>query len=171
MLKIVLIVFILICFFLLGEEIYKSFKKKYSDISDLVKVLEVLNMQLEFGLYTLEEVFEKIGYKKEFDISHFFEMLSLKLKENNKSLDDIVQESIPIITQKTNLGINEIDEITNLINNLGKSDYYSQKRIIDLAIENLKKNEKEAFLEIKTKGILYKKLSLTMGFLLVIIFL
>lgn len=128
-------------------------------------------MQLEFGLYTLEEVFEKVGYKKEFNISYFFEMLSMKLKENNKSLDDIVKESTYIITQKTNLGINEIDEITNLINNLGKSDYYSQKRIINLAIENLKKNEKEAFLEIKTKGILYKKLSLTMGFLLVIIFL
>ncbi|MCT4508174.1 MAG: stage III sporulation protein AB [Tepidibacter sp.] len=171
MLKIVLIIFMLICFFLLGEELYRSFKKKYSDISDLVKVLEVLNMQLEFGLYTLEEVFEKVGYKKEFNISYFFEMLSMKLKENNKSLDDIVKESTYIITQKTNLGINEIDEITNLINNLGKSDYYSQKRIINLAIENLKKNEKEAFLEIKTKGILYKKLSLTMGFLLVIIFL
>ncbi|WP_099188106.1 stage III sporulation protein AB [Tepidibacter mesophilus] len=171
MLKIMLMVFILICFFLLGEELYRSFKKKYRDISDLVKVLEVLNMQLEFGLYTLEEVFEKIGLKKEFNVSHFFEMVSMKLKENNKSLDDIVDESIPIITQKTNLGMNEIDEITNLINNLGKSDYYSQKRIIDLTIENLKKNEKEAFVEIKTKGILYKKLSLTMGFLLVIIFL
>ncbi|WFD09062.1 stage III sporulation protein AB [Tepidibacter hydrothermalis] len=171
MVKIVLIIFILICFFLLGEELYRSFKKKYSDISDLVKVLEVLNMQLEFGLYTLEEVFEKIGNKKEFNISYFFEALSIKLKENNKSLDDIVNESIPIINQKTNLSISEIEEIINLINNLGKSDYYSQKRIIDLAIENLKKNEKEAFLEIKTKGILYKKLSLTMGFLLVIIFL
>ncbi|MEJ8553698.1 stage III sporulation protein AB [Tepidibacter sp. Z1-5] len=171
MLKIVLIVFILICFFLLGEEIYKSFKKKHSDIADLVKVFEVLNMQLEFGLYTLEEVFENIGHKKEFSISNFFETLSIKLKENNNTLDDILQESIPVIYQKTNLGIGEIDEITNLINNLGKSDYYSQKRIIDLAIENLKKNEKEAFLEIKTKGILYKKLSLTMGFLLVIIFL
>jgi len=171
LLKIVLMIVILICFFLLGEELYRSFKRKYRDISDLVKVLEVLNMQLEFGLYTLEEVFEKIGYKKEFNISYFFEALSMKLKENNETLDDIVQDSIPIITQKTNLGISEIDEITNLINNLGKSDYYSQKRIIDLAIENLKKNEKEAFGEIKTKGILYKKLSLTMGFLLVIIFL
>ncbi|SHH08974.1 stage III sporulation protein AB [Tepidibacter thalassicus] len=171
LIKTVLTLIIIVCFFLLGEEICKIYKKKYKDISDLIKILETLYMQLEFGLYTLGEVFSKLGERKEFAVSKFFEKLSANLEQNeSKDLEKILDETIFLVKENTLLEEKEINELRNLIINLGKSDFYSQERIINLTIENLKKMQQQAFIEITSKGILYKKLTLVMGFLLVIIF-
>lgn len=162
----------IICFFLLGEELYRHYKKRHKDISDLIKILEILHMELGFGLYTLGEVFLKLGNKKEFPLWEFFQDLGSRLEQNEISkLEDVLNETITIAKEKTNLDSRELDEIRNLILNLGKSDFYSQERIIDSTIENIKKMQQDAFLEIKTKGILYKKITLIMGFLLGIILL
>lgn len=171
LIKISLISIIVICFFLLGEEIHKLYKKKHKDISDLIKILETLHMHLEFGLYTLGEVFSKLGERREFAISEFFKNLSDNLEENDsKDLEKILDETISLVKEKTYLEEKEINELRNLIINLGKSDFYSQERIINLTIENLKKMQQQSFAEITSKGILYKKLTVSMGFLLVIIF-
>ncbi len=167
-----LICIMIVCFFLLGDELYKSYKKKYKDIADLIKILEILHMELGFGLYTLSEVFFKLGEKKDFRLWEFFEELGKNLEKNeSKFLEEIVNENVYLVKEKTFLGEKELEELKNLILNLGKSDFYSQERIIELAIENLKKMQEEAFLEVSTKGILYKKISLIMGFLLAIILL
>jgi stage III sporulation protein AB len=156
---------------LLGEEIHKSYKKKYKDISDLIKILEILHMQLEFGLYTLGEVFSKLGERKEFAVSKFFKNLSNNIENSDsKNLEEILDGTICLIKENTSLEEKEIHELRNLIINLGKSDFYSQERIINLTIENFKKMQSQAFVEITSKGVLYKKLTVSMGFLLVIIF-
>lgn len=168
--KIALISLMILCFLILGEELHKSYKNRYKDVSDLIKILEILHMELGFGLYTLSEVFNKISNKKEFLLCSFFGKLSKELEENNSdNLDGILNKTIHLITEKTSLRIKEIDELKNLILNLGKSDFYSQERIIDLTIENIKKIQEEAYVEISNKGVLYKKITLIMGFLVAII--
>ena len=127
-------------------------------------------MELGFGLYTLSEVFSKLGNKKEFALCTFFERLSNELEENeNDNLDEMLNKTIYLVKEKTSLKVKEIDELKNLILNLGKSDFYSQERIMDLTIENIKRIQEEAFDDIKCKGVVYKKITLIMGFLVVII--
>ncbi|TQW49559.1 stage III sporulation protein AB, partial [Clostridioides difficile] len=46
---------------------------------------------------------------------------------------------------------------------LGKSDIESQQRMIDLSIENLKKQTYETKEDINKKGVLYKKLVTFIG--------
>ncbi|OPJ56937.1 stage III sporulation protein AB [Alkalithermobacter paradoxus] len=171
-LKTLLMIVILVCSFLLGEELYCTYKKRHKDVSDLIKILEILNMEFKFGMYTLSEVFFKIGNKKDFRLWEFFHNLANKLEEeNNSSLESAFENSMHSISDKTFLQEEEIDELKNLILNLGKSDFYSQESIIKLAIENIKKIQAKSLEDIKTKGMLYKKISLIMGILLVIILL
>ena len=61
------------------------------------------------------------------------------------------------------LGNKEIEELKNLILTLGKSDIESQQRMIDLSIENLKKQTYETKEDINKKGVLYKKLVTFIG--------
>ena len=63
----------------------------------------------------------------------------------------------------------EVDELKKLILTLGKSDIYSQERMIDLAIENLKKLTSESQEDITKKGMVYRKLSAIMGIIVGII--
>ncbi|KXZ39631.1 stage III sporulation protein AB [Alkalithermobacter thermoalcaliphilus JW-YL-7 = DSM 7308] len=167
-----LILIILVSSFFLGEEIHSTYKKRNKDVSDLIKLLEILNMELRFGLYTLSEAFFKISQKKDFRLCEFFYNLANKLEtENDNTLEDAFDGCAYLLYEKTFLKAEEIEELKNLILNLGKSDFYSQENIIKLGIENIKKIQKKTQEEVLSKGLLYKKISVIMGLLLVIILL
>ena len=88
-------------------------------------------------------------------ISIFADELS---KEDGKTIDNILNETIHILYKDTYLKENEIEEFKKLILSLGKSEVESQERLIDLTVENLKKLTVESKEDIKNKGNLYKKL-------------
>ena len=97
-------------------------------------------MDLSFGLYTLEEIFKRLGDKEEFCTSNFFKRLENELHNNTyKVLDDVLNDSIHILMKETYLQNKEIDELKKLIFTLGKSDIASQSRMIDLSIKKKKK--------------------------------
>ena len=79
-------------------------------------------------------------------------------KEDGKTIDNILNETIHILYKDTYLKENEIEEFKKLILSLGKSEVESQERLIDLTVENLKKLTVESKEDIKNKGNLYKKL-------------
>ena len=127
-------------------------------------------MDLSFGLYTLEEIFKRLGDKEEFCTSNFFKRLENELHNNSyKVLDEILNDSIQILIKETYLQDKEINELKKLIFTLGKSDIESQSRMIDLSIENLKKITGETKEDIKQKGIVYRKLATIVGIIIGII--
>ena len=79
-------------------------------------------------------------------------------KEDGKTIEQILQDTINILYKNTYLKENEIEEFKKLILSLGKSEVESQERLIDLTVENLKKLTIESKEDIKNKGNLYKKL-------------
>ena len=83
--------------------------------------------------------------------------------EQSKTLEIIISENIDVLSKETYLGNKEIEELKNLILTLGKSDIESQQRMIDLSIENLKKQTYETKEDINKKGVLYKKLVTFIG--------
>ncbi len=127
-------------------------------------------MDLSFGLYTLEEIFKRLGDREEFCTSNFFKRLENELHNNSyKVLDEILNDSIQILIKETYLQDKEINELKKLIFTLGKSDIESQSRMIDLSIENLKKITGETKEDIKQKGIVYRKLATIVGIIIGII--
>jgi len=121
-------------------------------------------MDLSFGLYTLEEIFKRVGQKKDYSFSSFFEKMSYDLSElDGRVLCEILDDNIKILSNETYLQNNEINELKVLILNLGKSDITSQERMISLSVENLKKLTTDSKDDIFKKGDLYKKLITFLG--------
>lgn len=157
--KIFLVGMLIGCSYLFGEEISKRYIKRHRQLNDLIRILEIMRMDLLFGMYTLEEIFRNISLKDEYDFKEFFSILADSiLKEDGMRLEDIVDDNIDILYKNTYLKKNEIEELKKLILSLGKSEIESQERLIDLTVENLKKLTVESKEDIKNKGNLYKKL-------------
>lgn len=168
--KIFIIGVLIVCSYLIGEYIYKAYTKRYKEVNDLIRILEIMRMDLSFGLYTLEEIFKRLGDREEFCTSNFFKRLESELHNNSyKFLDEILNDSIQILIKETYLQDKEINELKKLIFTLGKSDIESQSRMIDLSIENLKKITGETKEDIKQKGIVYRKLATIVGIIIGII--
>lgn len=168
--KIFIIGVLIVCSYLIGEYIYKAYTKRYKEVNDLIRILEIMRMDLSFGLYTLEEIFKRLGDREEFCTSKFFKRLESELHNNSyKFLDEILNDSIQILIKETYLQDKEINELKKLIFTLGKSDIESQSRMIDLSIENLKKITGETKEDINQKGIVYRKLATIVGLIIGII--
>ena len=156
--KIFIIGILIACSYLIGEYIHKAYTKRHKEVNDLIRILEIMRMDLSFGLYTLEET------------SNFFKRLENELHNNTyKVLDDVLNDSIHILMKETYLQNKEIDELKKLIFTLGKSDIESQSRMIDLSIENLKKITGETKEDINQKGMVYRKLATIVGLIIGII--
>ena len=84
-------------------------------------------------------------------------------------VDEILDINTEKLHKESYLQDREVDELKKLILTLGKSDIYSQERMIDLAIENLKKLISESQEDITKKGMVYRKLSAIMGIIVGII--
>ena len=135
--KIFIIGILVACSYLIGEYIYKAYTKRHKEVNDLIRILEIMRMDLSFGLYTLEEVFKRLGEKYEFSTAKFFKSLAQELHNNTyKVLEDILNDNVHILVKETYLQNKEVDELKKLILTLGKSDIDSQARMIDLSIEN-----------------------------------
>ena len=161
--KIFIIGILIACSYLIGEYIHKAYTKRHKEVNDLIRILEIMRMDLSFGLYTLEEIFKRLGDKEEFCTSNFFKRLENELHNNTyKVLDDVLMK-------ETYLQNKEIDELKKLIFTLGKSDIESQSRMIDLSIENLKKITGETKEDINQKGMVYRKLATIVGLIIGII--
>lgn len=121
-------------------------------------------MDLSFGLYTLEEIFSRIGENKEFSLGQFFKNMGMDLKDDSTgTLESILSKNTSYMIKETYFQDKEVDELKKLILTLGKGDVYSQERMIDLSIENLKKFTTESKEDVEKKGIVYRKLSTIIG--------
>lgn len=162
--KIALISILVACSYLIGEYLYKAYTKRHKQLNELIRILEVMRMDLSFGLYTLEEIFYRIGENKEFSLGPFFKHMSIDLKEDNsKTLEAILSKNADFMIKESYFQDKEVDELKKLILTLGKGDVYSQERMIDLSIENLKKLTTESKEDVEKKGIVYRKLSTIIG--------
>lgn len=168
--KIFIIGILVACSYLIGEYIYKAYTKRHKEVNDLIRILEIMRMDLSFGLYTLEEVFKRLGEKNEFSTAKFFKSLAQELHNNTyKVLEEILNDNVHILVKETYLQNKEVDELKKLILTLGKSDIDSQARMIDLSIENLKKITGETKEDINQKGMVYRKLATIIGLIIGII--
>lgn len=145
--------------YLIGDIIYKTFIKRHKELNEIIRILEIIRMDLAFGLYTLEEIFYRASLKQDYCLCNFCKDMQEDLsKEDGRTLENMLNENIIKLKRNTNLQYKEIDELKKLFLTLGQSDIESQQRLIDLTCENLKKLTSDSKDEILNKGSLYKKL-------------
>ena len=114
--KIALISILVACSYLIGEYLYKAYTKRHKQLNELIRILEVIRMDLSFGLYTLEEIFYRIGEKKEFSLGPFFKQMSIDLKEeNSKTLETILSNNANFMIKETYFQDKEVDELKKLM--------------------------------------------------------
>lgn len=150
--------------YLIGDIIYKAFIKRHKELNELIRVLEIIRMDLAFGLYTLEEIFYRASLKQDYCLCSFCKDMQEDLsKEDGRTLAEMLNKNIIKLQKDTNLQNKEIDELKKLFLTLGQSDVDSQQRLIDLTCENIKKLTSDSKEEISKKGSLYKKLITFIG--------
>ena len=57
--------------YLIGEIIYKAFIKRHKELNEVIRMLEIIRMDLAFGLYTLEEIFYIASLKQDYCLCNF----------------------------------------------------------------------------------------------------
>ena len=79
--------------YLIGDTIYKSFIKRHKELNEVISILEIIRMDLAFGLYTLEEIFYRASLKKDYCLCEFFKNMQEDLsKEDGKTLEEILNK-------------------------------------------------------------------------------
>ena len=150
--------------YLIGDIIHKSFIKRHKELNEVIRILEIIRMDLAFGLYTLEEIFYRASLKKDYCLCNFCKDMQEDLsKEDGRTLEEMLNKNIIKLKKETNLQNKEIEELKKMFLTLGQSDIESQQRLIDLTCENLKKLTSDSKEEIIKKGSLYKKLITFIG--------
>ena len=145
--KIILVGMLIGCSYLVGEDISKRYIKRHKQLNDLIRVLEIMRMDLAFGMYTLEEIFRNIAVKDEYDFSEFFLKFADELsKEDGKTIDNILNETIHILYKDTYLKENEI-EVKNKVRELEETKESFTR--VNLALTTVEKelNEKSKIIE------------------------
>ena len=150
--------------YLIGDTIHKAFIKRHKELNEVISMLEIIRMDLAFGLYTMEEIFYRASLRKDYCLCGFCKDMKDDLeKEDGKTIKEILNKNTIKLKKDTNLQDKEIEEIKKLFLTLGQSDIESQQRLIDLTCENLKKLTSDSKEEILKKGSLYKKLITFIG--------
>ena len=65
--------------YLIGDTIYKSFIKRHKELNEVISILEIIRMDLAFGLYTLEEIFYRASLKKDYCLCEFFKNMHVRV--------------------------------------------------------------------------------------------
>ena len=168
--KIIIIGVLVSCSYLIGDFISKIYTTRHKEVNEIIRILENIRSDISFGLYTLNEVFNRIGNKKDFLLSNFFRCISYDLTKNtDKTLEEVILFNIKNLQKESYLNDKDIEELKEVLISLGKSDVSSQQRVIDLSIENFKKTTLETKEDIEKKGVVYKKLSTIIGVMIGII--
>lgn len=168
--KLVIVFVLICCSYFLGDYVSKIYTNRHKQVSEIIKILEAIRCDISFGLYTLEDIFRKVGGKTDFYMSKFFNNLFCELsKSTEKTLDEIIKQNILSFQKESYLTQKDFEELKEVLLNLGKSDITSQQRLIDLSIENFKKITFETKEDIEKKGNVYKKLAVIMGIMISII--
>ncbi len=168
--KIIIIGILVGCSYLIGNYIYKSYEQRHIQVKELIRILETMRMDLCFGMSTLQEIFNKIGCRTEYSTATFFKTIGEELERNSEiGIKNILQNNIQLLKENKYLRSREIDELIELILSLGRSDFESQSRMIDLGINNLKQITEDTREDIQLKGTVYKKLATIGGIIVGII--
>ena len=79
--------------YLIGDTIHKAFIKRHKELNEVISMLEIIRMDLDFGLYTMEEIFYRASLRKDYCLCSFCKDMKEDLeKEGYKNLLELFEK-------------------------------------------------------------------------------
>lgn len=172
MLKAAGIIIIIISSTLIGFIYGESLKKRVFQLKEIEQAILQLQSEVLYNHSSLPEVFKNISNKCSKPIGQVFMYVSMLLYENKV---DSVYEGFRIAINenkdKLNIKQHDIDIILDLSKSLGESDIEGQNRILNLTLENIKKQIVSAEIAMNKDVKMYRYLGFSFGAVIAILIL
>ncbi len=151
--------------FLLGE----SYRKRVVQLNELQRTVFQLQNEILYTHTVLPEAFIRISEKSKNPIKEIYEYISMSLQLHTvENVYEAFKAAVDNFSSELNLNTEDINVFLDLGKSLGTCDLEGQKSIFLLAMENLKKQIKDAE-ELKSKNIkMYRYLGFSTGALILI---
>ncbi|MFL7795334.1 stage III sporulation protein SpoIIIAB [Clostridium chauvoei] len=167
MLKIIAILIIFLACTYIGFYYGENFKKRSSQLSEILKGLLLLNNEVMYTNTPLPEALRYVALKVDYPLRN----LLLKVSENLvKGECESVYEAFKTEYKKEKHEFRIIEEdtliISDFLKSLGESGVYGQDKIFNLAIENIKGNCKTSEVIASKNTKMYRALGLCIGAML-----
>ena len=162
---ILLLIFLLVS--IIGNLVSKKYKNRVEELKDFKEFCNILESKIKFTYEPLGEVFEEIIEIVPKKMKEILKCTSTSIKE--KGFKKAWENSIDIHRGKLNLKDEDINIIKKLSNMLGKTDIAGQISEINLTMDFLDTQIKEAEFECRKNEKLYKSLGTIVGLSIVII--
>ena len=149
----------------IGNMIAGKYRYRLEELKEMQSALNIFKTKIKFTYEPIPEIFDEISKNSKKNIANIFEKAKTKMKTKTAS-----QSWAEAVEQSEN-NLNEEDKKTiNMLSKmLGESDIEGQVSQIDITLNFLEKQIKEAEVERNKNEKLYKKLGTIMGLALVII--
>lgn len=165
--KYILIFFVFSIFASIGNMYSKKYYNRLQELEELLNMLNVFKAKIKFTAQSIQEIFEQIYQDNQDCIGKIFKDAIAFMQEETggKSWELAVENSI----NNTSLQKEDIDVLKSLGKMLGNTDLEGQVSQIDLTINLLKEQIKQATEEKNKNSKLYKTLGIATGLTMAII--
>ncbi len=154
-----------------GQLKAKSYENRLTHLQSLISTLKILQSEMKYKLDPLPIVFERIG-KTDEGLSYKLLAKTCEILKSDSSFDfsSCWQEAVDYVYKDSSLTKKDLQIISDIGYDLGKTDMEGQSSLFTRAFTLLEIQVGEANQEKVTKGRMYKSLGAAVGFLIVIIF-
>ncbi|AOR23916.1 stage III sporulation protein SpoIIIAB [Clostridium taeniosporum] len=169
MLKLIFIFMLFLTTSYIGFSYGETFRKRYDELKEILKVLIILQNEILYGSTPLPEALSNIE-------KNTIKPLKTLIGNVNKKLYDGEADSVysafksEYILLENDFYLLDSDKnfLKDFIKSLGESGLYGQEKIFNLVIENIRNNIKEAEEESKKNIKVYRYLGICIGAMITI---
>ncbi len=151
MIKIIGCVFIISASFYIGIQYVSKLKKRIYGLSQIIEVLNVLKIKLEYEMSNIPRLFKAIAEQDKSDAGKMLECCALEM-DKGLSLKSAWIISIKSFADTMNLSENDVILLCDFSKSLGDTDVLGQISNIELYIQLLDKNLTQAQKELSDKS-------------------
>ena len=163
--KIIILFMIFLSSSFIGKIIAGRYKYRVEELKEMKNAINIFKTKIKFTYSPIPEIFDEIAKNSNKNVGEIFNLA--KKEMYNKTAGDAWEKAI--FETKNNLKQEDKKTLSMLSKMLGKSDLEGQVSQIDITLNFLEKQIKEAEVERNKNEKLYKKLGTIMGLALVII--
>lgn len=153
----------------IGNLISKKYRNRVKELKTFKEICNGLNTKMKFTYEPLGEIFEEMSntFRKEKYISNILKQTSIDMRESSfkKSWENSLEQE----KNHLNLNTEDINVIKGLSNMLGKTDVEGQLSEIELTMDFLDTQIKEAETQAERNQRMYRSLGTIVGLVIVIL--
>jgi len=155
----------------IGFSLGYMYKRRITELVEWKKSMINLKNEINFSLTPLPEAFETVGKRFDNYIGKFLLSLSNILSENSgMSMTKLKDEELKELLKDTCLNEKDINNIIEFVKTLGLNDKESQLSTINLHIETIQEEIKNAKKDEEKNSKLFRTLGVLAGIFIIVIF-